>query len=360
MKNKRILAWTLISMLLLSACGGTSAPVSTTAAPTTAAPTTAAPGGASTSSGTPSVGKPAKQEIATIVGGTTAGTYYVLASAIANILNQNYSESFKASATTASGTPNIMQLLQDNEAEFGFGQTGAAGQAYHGTGTFDRAHDNVASIMFAYTQPIQFLVNKDSGIEKIEDIRGKRYSVSGAGSGSELNARDIFGFYDMNYVGVSNPPFIVEYTEIGQAGEQMDNKQLDGVMLSTALGASGVLEIMSRGHKLISIDEEVIQKLIDLDPSYMRFVIAANTYPNQPEDVITIAIPNYLFCRKNLSEEMVYWFTDAVYKYHDDLVMTHGSAVEIVPESTGLGMTVPLHPGAIKWFVDNGYEVLLN
>ena len=88
--------------------------------------------------------------------------------------------------------------------------------------------------------------------------------------------------------------------------------------------------------------------------AYFKFIIPANTYPNQPTAVQTFAVANYIFARKDLPEDLVYKFTKAIYEHSADLVATHKAAKDIKKENAVNGMTVPLHPGAAKYLKEIG------
>jgi TRAP-type uncharacterized transport system substrate-binding protein len=42
---------------------------------------------------------------------------------------------------------------------------------------------------------------------------------------------------------------------------------------------------------------------------------------------------------------------------HERLVQSHAAAGETLPENVGKNQVIQLHPGAAKWFEENGYDV---
>lgn len=305
----------------------------------------------------PSVTRPTSPKMVMIAGGSSTGTMFLLANAMSLILNDNYSDVFSASAQSTTGTPAIIDLLENGEADFGWGASNTVRDAYEGINSFEGAAcSNLASVAYGYVQVVQIVVSNKGEINNIADLEGKSFGVSNAGSTTELNARLILGHYGLDYLEKNNVR--AQYVGEGQASELISNNQLDGVLANAALNSSGMISLMSSGNcKLLSIDQNVIDQICADDAAFIPYTIPAGTYDNQPEDIHTLAVVNYIYCRADLSEELVYWFCDAIFSHNEDLVMTHAAAKEMVPENAGLGMTVPMHSGASKWYADHGYQV---
>jgi hypothetical protein len=42
---------------------------------------------------------------------------------------------------------------------------------------------------------------------------------------------------------------------------------------------------------------------------------------------------------------------------HQRMVTNHAAARETLPENVGKNRVIPFHPGAARWFKENGYDV---
>ncbi|PMR75788.1 TAXI family TRAP transporter solute-binding subunit [Billgrantia endophytica] len=42
---------------------------------------------------------------------------------------------------------------------------------------------------------------------------------------------------------------------------------------------------------------------------------------------------------------------------HDRMVQIHGAAVETLPENFEYNSFLPWHPGAVRWFEEQGYDI---
>ena len=69
--------------------------------------------------------------------------------------------------------------------------------------------------------------SKDSGVKSLEDFKGKKVSVGARGSGNEVNCRQIFGFYGLDYKNIE--PIFLPY---GETADQFKDRQVDGFVFT--------------------------------------------------------------------------------------------------------------------------------
>ena len=282
-KFSRIVSVVMAIALVLAVAGCGSAPASS--APASSAPASSAP----VASAAPST--PKSPTAVQICGATSGGTYFLLANAIAQMLNTNASDWFKASAQSTGGTPANIRLLEDNETDFAFGQSGVAQQAYEGVGTFDKKYTNFSSVTYVYPNVMQIAVRKDAKITTFADFKGKTFCAGASGSATELNTRDMF-----DAAGIKYEEATIEYTSETQSADLIKNRQAQGANLIAALGAAAMTDLMSTGEcEIYSFSDEELKAILALNPAYFEFTVPAGTYPNQDKDVKTFAVANYIY-----------------------------------------------------------------
>jgi hypothetical protein len=86
-------------------------------------------------------------------------------------------------------------------------------------------------------------------------------------------------------------------------------------------------------------------------------VFLPGSYPGQDTEVATLSTPNLLVVRADMSEELVYDLTRALYAVRAELASVHPAARHLSAEYTLAVSPIPLHPGAVRYFVEAGYEV---
>jgi uncharacterized protein len=82
--------------------------------------------------------------------------------------------------------------------------------------------------------------------------------------------------------------------------------------------------------------------------------VPAKTYEGQTANVPTAYVQNFLVTHEGVPADVVYKMTKAMYENLDQLMAAHAAAKSIRKEGAIIGMPVPLHPGAEKYYKEIG------
>lgn len=291
-----------------------------------------------------------KAQFVTVLTGGQSGVYYPVGVALA----QHYAENIanvRATAQVTKASAENMNLLQAGRGEIGFSLADTVEDAWSGReeAGFKAKLDKLRGVSRLYNNYVHIIVNAESGIDSLDDLKGKRISVGAARSGTELNARAIFKAAGLEYGDFSK----VEYLSFGESVELMKNRQIDATLQSAGLGVASIRDLASAVKiKVIPISKEVLAKIDS--QAYVADVIPANTYDGQSEDVPTAAIPNYLVTHSGVSDDLAYEMTKVLYEKLDNLKNAHNAINAMDIKQAVTGMPVPLHPGAEKFYKEKG------
>lgn len=89
-------------------------------------------------------------------------------------------------------------------------------------------------------------------------------------------------------------------------------------------------------------------------PFFIRQVVPAGTYKGVDKDVKTVSVQAMLATREDISTDVIYRITKAMFENLDILLATHARAKDIKLTSALEGMPIPLHPGAQKFYKEKG------
>ena len=296
---------------------------------------------------------PAKAQNINIATATTGGVYYPLGNAMAQLFNHKI-PGIKASAGATAGTPQNILLMQKKEAEVAFAQNGVAYYAYNGKEMFkDKPTKFLRGITNLYPNVMHIVVAANSNIKSIKDFEGKKFVPGAIGSATEINSREILGLYGLDYKDKKNVKG--EYLGYSEAAEALKDGRVDGILIAGGLPTSAVLDAASALKiRILSLEPDMIAKLKQTMPWYYEITIPKGTYMGQTEDVHTVAVANLLICREDLSNDLVYNMTKALHENQKELVAAHSAAKDMKLQDALKGMTVPLHPGAEKYYKEKG------
>lgn len=278
--------------------------------------------------------------------GGTSGTYYPLGGEMAKIITDE--TGIQTDAVSSNASADNMIALADGEAEIAFSQTDVTADAVAGKNAFDDPIEGVMAIGSLYPETIQ-IVTTDNGIESVEDLKGEKVSVGAPGSGTYINAEQILEVYDMTMddIDAQNLDF-----EESTGGIQDGNIAAAFITAGTPTGAVEGLSATDEVD-IVPVDEDKAEELVDKYPYYTTDTVEEGTYGLE-EDVPTVAVLAMLAVTEDVPEDTVYDITKAIYEHADS--MAHEKAKFIKAEDGLDGIGIDVHPGAQKYFDEEGVE----
>jgi len=289
------------------------------------------------------------EEFINVLTGGTSGVYYPLGVALAKIYGDKIPGARTQVQSTKASVENL-NLLQQGKGEMAFALGDSVQLAWEGNADagFKGKLDKLRGIAGIYPNYIQIVASKESGITSLADLKGKSLSVGAPKSGTELNARAIFGAAGMSYDDLGK----TEYLPFAESVELIKNRQLDATLQSAGLGVASIKDLAtSLDIQVVAVPPDIIAKL---GAPYLAATIPAGTYNGQTADVPTAAVVNYLVTNADVPEETVYQMTKQLFENLPDLAAAHNAAKAIKLKEALTGMPVPLHPGAERYYKENG------
>lgn len=290
----------------------------------------------------------APQFINVLTGGTS-GAYYPIGVALSEIYG-NAIPGSKTSVQATKASIENLNLIQTGKGEVAFSLGDAVSDAWKGNeeAGFKAPLDKLRGIAAMYPNYIQIVALKESGINTLADLKGKRISVGAPKSGTELNARTIFSAAGLSYSDFAK----TEYLSFSASVELMKNRQLDATLQSAGLGVASLRDLSTSINVIfIPITADVREKISD--SAYESGVIPTGTYEGQSADVPTIAIRNILVTHDAVPEDVVYLMTKSMFENLDKLSTAHKAATGI-DKKIAPSTPIPLHPGAEKYYREAG------
>jgi len=278
--------------------------------------------------------------------GGTAGTYYPLGGAIAEILNSKLTN-VNATAVSTGGSVANINMLKENSIQLAFVQNDVAYYAYNGIEFFqDKKFTGMKALCSLYPETVQIVTLANKGIKTIYDLKGKRVAVGAAGSGVEVNARQILAAAGLTYKDIS-----VQYLSFADAANGLRDGTLDVAFLTAGLPTAAVRDIASQKDiMLIKIPDNIVKDLISKYPFYIKTVIPKDTYPKVTEDIQSLAVLAMLVVRDDMTDDLAYSIVKAIFENLQRLEVAHQMGKFIKKENALFGISIPMHPGAEKYF----------
>lgn len=286
-----------------------------------------------------------EKQFLNIATGGTAGTYYPLGGALAELLNQNIKGMNASAQSTGASVANV-NMLKDGSVDIAFIQNDIAYYAANGKEMFkDNKVENIRGIAALYPETLQFVTTADKGIKSIADLKGKKVAVGASGSGAEANARQILGAYGLTYDDID-----VQYLSFGEAADALKDGNVDVGVVVAGFPTAAIQDLAAnKSAALVNIDAEHADKLMKQYPYFTKITVPKGTYPGQEEDVSTVAVKCVVVTTDKLSDDLGEQIAKAIYEHLDRMKAAHAVGKYITKDTALEGMSVKMNAGAEKY-----------
>lgn len=303
-----------------------------------------------------------------IATGGVGGVYYPVGGALAQTLTNKIPDMVVTAQTGNASVANV-NLISRGEVESGIAQNNIAFAAYTGdkeTWKTPQVKD-LRCIASLFPETVHIVALAKSGIKTVYDMKGKRIIVGDKGSGTEFDSRRFLESFGMTYDNIQ--PIYVYYAA---AVQRMQDEQADALFWTAGVPISSIIEIATtKDVFFVPFPEDVIAKLNTKYPYYAKVQMPANAYPKQPQPVTTVALPALWVTSAKVSEKDVYdvtyhlWEkTPQIYRAKKEeasgaemMAAVHEQGRNVKIENALLGVTVPLHAGAYKYYKEKGIKI---
>lgn len=287
----------------------------------------------------------------------TSGAHYILSAGMSQIFKENEvmpGVSFSVQATSDEATK-FQKVLDGYEMDsnvIGVTAANVINDAYN-NGEFENVNGDTTKLRaIAYTDgaPIHIVVPANSDIKTWKDLKGKEIGVF-PGSAPELLFKDILehGYGYVEEEDYTILPF--DYTEVQQG---IQDKSIQAGMLMGSIPSALVLELQSNTDvRVISLDQQAVDKYLAYKPETMISTINVDTYENNEELLIPF-VPGYIFTHEATDDEVVYNILKTLLEYPEQIGALHATSKNITAETIKNGISIPFHSGAEKYFEENG------
>ncbi|WP_425310275.1 TAXI family TRAP transporter solute-binding subunit [Falsirhodobacter halotolerans] len=298
--------------------------------------------------------------------GGTAGTYYPIGGLIANaISNPPGSRACEdggscgvpgliATAVASNGSVGNVNSINGGTLEAGFSQSDVAYWAQTGTGLWEGqpAVEKLRLLANLYPESIHLVARADAGITSVADLKGKRVSLDEPGSGTLVDAKIILEAF-----GLSEADISPEYLKPDQASDRMRDGAMDAFFFVGGYPAGAIAELASQNDvTIVPITGPEVDALRDQYTFFAADTVPANTYDGQDADVPTISVGAQMVTSSDLSDDLAYGITKALYNENTQKLFAAGHAKGrlITLESATQGAGIPFHPGAERFYREVG------
>lgn len=284
-------------------------------------------------------------------GGTT-GTYYAYGGVLSQFMNSD--AGVNVNVVSTDGSKANIQGIDAGDYQLATVQSDVMAYAWAGSRSFeaDGKVDSFRVIAGLYAEAVQ-LITMNPDIRSVSDLAGKAVSIGAPGSGVYFNAIDVLAA-----AGLSEADIKPQYLSFGDSTDALKDGKIEAAFIVAGAPTTAVTELCTTNSAyLVPIDGPVADAMMASSPFYTVYTIPAGTYPGQDADVQTVTVKATLIVSASVSDDVVYKLTKAIFSNIPDITAANGKGAELSLANATSGMTAPFHPGAAKYYAEQGITV---
>src|SRR6266851_6769686 len=262
-----------------------------------------------------------------------------------------------AVAQATPGSIENLRLINGGQLESGFAQADLAGWAYTGVNVFAEAGPlrGLRAIASLFPEAAHLVVLAESPIHSLADLKGKRVSVGEAGSGTAADATVLLAA-----AGLGEDDVTRRYRRPGPAAEELKAGTLDAFFLVGGYPVPAIRDLAaSVPIRLVPIEGKFVDALKKDFAFYSRIELPAGSYPGIDSDTPSLGFSALWLVNSDIDPDLVYAITQSL--WHP---VTAGLLAALDPIGKRIrleraldGISVPLHPGAERFYREAGMPV---
>ena len=289
-----------------------------------------------------------------ITTGGTGGVYYPLGGGMANILSK-YMPGLTATAEVTGGSVDNLKLLGAGKTEVAFSMVDAAWEAAQGEDKFKSGKVNARTLIVLYPNRMHVVTVDGTGITKLADLKGKRVSTGSAGSGTEVMAWRV-----LEAVGIDPKKDIkVERLGVSESVNAIKDRKIDAFFWVGGVPTAAITDLAATpGTKIRLLDHAEALDAMNrkYGPLYAKGIIAPTSYQGMDKPVENVDVWNVLVTNDKMSDQMAYDIVKTLMEKKAELVAVHKEAQNLDLRYQKIGSPIPYHPGAKKYFEEQGIK----
>lgn len=285
---------------------------------------------------------------------SSGGTWYTLGMGLANIWNDKLKDSgVRVYAQATGGGQENAQMLDSGEVDICLLGGVLCNYVYNGLNDFKK-NDKMRTLTALQAASVQWVVmGEDAKTGGCRDISGMRFALNNPGASAALH-------YEIISKAIGDLNITSEFLNPASAAEAMKNGNLRGGAFDGGAPTSALLDLYSTANikvKLLEFTKEDIDAMNKVTPGVWSLgTITADTY-GMDKDVTVPQYRDSLVVTVDADEEAVYQILTTIYDNLEEVKAVHSGNKVISLENALVGLSVPLHAGAVRFYKERGIEI---
>lgn len=312
-----------------------------------------------------------------IATGSKTGVYYPMGCGIKRVIEEAFGDTVQVEVVETQGTVENLNLIDNGQVDFALAQNDTAYYFSHGEAMFTLPSKKALAVASLYTEYIQIVASKKSGIEHLDQLKGRRIRTGSPPENAPNSATVIFSLDGWEASDLTDVR-----CKFSEARQMLLANLLDAAVVTAGIPTPLLTEqvdgvALQDVVTLIPIEEGLANRLMRAFPYFVYTEIPPLTYARQHRAIKTVGVRAILLARRNMEQGeregrrvptgFVKTVTRLLFEKSELIKTGHGvegadlSGVVIIAREGLDGILdhrlrpiIPLHPEAKAYFTEMG------
>ncbi|WP_033261950.1 TAXI family TRAP transporter solute-binding subunit [Amycolatopsis vancoresmycina] len=270
-----------------------------------------------------------------IAAGNPGGVYDSLAQTLATAW-QGDLDIDRPQVLQTQGSPDNVAKVLAGQADVAFVAADVAADRY-------RDNNGLAALARIHDDYLHLVVRRDSDIQSVGQLTGRRIAIGSPASGVEYIADRL-----LDVANLTGSVTKVRYG-LDESVTALLNGTVDAFLWSGGLPTPKLAGYNSRSALRLLDIGGLMPKMQAISPVYGTATIPASTY-NQLLPVTTLVVPNFLVVRPSMADDVAEALVRGLFDARPELAEANPAALSIDVHPGIETQPIPLHPGALRYY----------
>lgn len=286
------------------------------------------------------------------------GVYYPTGGAIAKMVNQKRKQyGIRATVESTGGSVFNINAVLAGDLDFGVAQSDRQYQAWNGLANWkdQGPQKDLRAVFSIHPESVDLIASVDSGINSLQDLKGKRVNIGNIGSGYRKNAIDALVANGLDY----EKDFHAESLKAAEAPGMIQDGRIDAGFYTVGHPSGYYKEATAGKVKVKFIPITNIDSLLKKYPYYAKSVTRVTEfYPGavNDKDIPTFGVKATFVTSAKTPDKVVYAIVKEVFDNFETFKQLHQAYTGLTKQNMLEGLSAPIHPGAMKYYKEVGLK----